>query len=1045
MLKIQLLLEDQEVELGQNVSIPLNKTFENLENPTDIISEYSKSINIPLTSRNNEILSNSYRLDRTVIAGDTTSNIGLYLDPSKRIPMKILYNSSVVLEGYAKFASTNNSSKNGYYTLNLFGVLGDIFQKLRSVVLSESQLSEAQKSEEDGGKKYILDDRSASDGETVNADYVHRSFQNDYNNIYGHTSAIDVIGFAPSYRGYYNEFDSKKIQVLSGDSYSDDQKFINIDKYLTDKWSQTYKNANPSATVDQADAYAESLGADDIVGDGFKDYQMKEYRAYMMKPYIYFNQLLQMYQDQIKKLSDYELELDTNWFNVNNPYWTRMCYMLDYLDSRDGVQDVSEQITNIQNFDSSVTAIVTDSSGEVSADISLTIENDYIQRNSSIVLNPFDVNLKIEALGPNSVISGGTIDMIFPKSTYFRFRITFIADGVYQYRYTYASFYDYNDVKNYITDDTFTENNFVKLGKPVVKWEFIDFNDYIQSGSDDDLKTGYYMNLTIPIDGVTIDFNVNPSKVQIITEYLIKNNTTPYLFANRLKINNMIIEQKVLPDDTYNLIKGTVAPFYMKRSWRDDIQVSLSNIYYKEDSPLFDIILQYTKMFGLIWDVDYLNKKVKIVHKSTYFNNYTVEDWSDRVDRSKDFIIEPITFNTKGIKFNYDDVDGYGYTSYRDKYGVNIGDKSIATGYEFGDETKDLFKGISPSSASSKSFIDFNSWFNWDLTNRIPQTLDANAFIDAEDEDEASSISIYNWYLRGRRKSIPNSLLVPYYITDDTVDMKASDEYCWIASSLRNKNGYFITDVPTFNLAINEPNLFPQLQGRVLSCVFNTPNEDRTSTKLISKSLDNSIYDLFWKRFITERYNIQNKKVTAYIHIPSEEFLSFSFNKFVAIDNQLFIVNKIMDYDLNNTLLTKVELVQITDPTVYTDGSESFPPVVISPNEIDIIGSHMGGRTGSSIGIVAHITYFDEEGEPTRGDWGELQGTLYYADGTSTSDPSEFDYHVHTEYGVWESKIGRDSMYLYWDEMTDLRFIGSIVYNLPDKSITIPITIDYTR
>ena len=280
-MKIQLLLEDMEVELGQNISIPLNKTFENLSNPTDIITEYSKSINIPLTSRNNEILSNSYRLDRTIIANDSGVNLGIYLDPTKKIPMKLLYNSQVVLEGYAKFASANNSTKNGCYTLNLFGTLGEIFQKLKSVVVSESQLTDEQKAEPDGGAKYVLRDRSAQ-GEKLNAEYVHRSFANDFNNVNGtydetggSITSTDVIGFAPSYRGYYNEFDSKKIQM--GTSTTDpESNFQDIDKVLENEWATTYKKNNPSVTDAVAQSYAESLGAGNIVGDGFMDYQMQE-------------------------------------------------------------------------------------------------------------------------------------------------------------------------------------------------------------------------------------------------------------------------------------------------------------------------------------------------------------------------------------------------------------------------------------------------------------------------------------------------------------------------------------------------------------------------------------------------------------------------------------------------------------------------------------------------------------------------------------------------------------------------------------------------
>lgn len=1040
-MKIQLLLENMEVELGQNISIPLNKTFENLSNPTDIITEYSKAINIPLTSRNNEILSNSYRLDRTIIANDSDVNLGIYLDPTKKIPMKLLYNSQVVLEGYAKFASANNSNKNSYYTLNLFGTLGEIFQKLKSVVVSESQLTAEQKAEPDGGKKYVLVDRSAQ-GEKLNVDYVYRSFNNDYNNIYGPVDATDVIGFAPSYRGYYNEFDSKKLQMKSNLT-NPDECFYDLDKVLENEWKKTYKKNNSSATDEQAQTYAESLGAGNIVGDGFKDYQMQEYRCYMMKPYIYFNQLMQMYQDQIKLISDYELELDTNWFNVNNPYWTRMCYMLDYLDSKDGNEDISVQLTNTENL-SIYSYGTTATSANYTMFKKITILNDYIESSNTLYTNPFNLRLHVAGEGPNSVIMGGDITLDFPYSTYFKITISVNDGSSTQYRYLYASFFDYKDVKNYVTDTNFTEDTYIRISKPATKWTFIDYDRYLETGDFHDLHTDYYLDFDIPIDKLLYTFKTNPASIKFDIKVQLVNNKQTTLYTTKLRISSNNVPSIAITPSKIERNTISMAPIYMNQSWRDNIDISLSNIFFKEDTNLFDIILQYTKMFGLMWDIDYNTKKVKVLHKSTYFKDITIEDWTDKLDRSKDFIIEPITFNTRNVKFNYEDVDGYRYSGYRDKYGVNIGEKNISTGYDFGNETKDLFKNITPSSASSKSFIPFKDWASWNLTSIIPQFTPQNAFIDAEDEEQSSAISIYNWYLRGRNKAIENSLTSNHYLTSDSAEMKQTGNYCWMAAGIAKLNGLYITVMPSFNIAINEPYLFPQLSGRVLSCAFNTPNEDFTTGKLVAKSNGNAIYDLFWKKFINERYNVQNKKVTAYINIQPIDFINFKFNKFITLNNQLFIVNKIFDYDINATnKLTKVELIQVTDMDVYKNGSESFPAVVISPNEVNV--SKISDYTSGNIAITAHITSFDENGELTRGDWGSLVGTFTYADGSTTSDISEIWDYIHLEYGDWEPNIGLDTMILYWYDMDGKSFEGTLDYELPNNEgvITIPISINY--
>lgn len=1047
-LRIQLLLEDNEVELGQNVQIPLNKTFENLGSPTDIITEYSKTINIPLTSKNNEILANSYRLDRTILNNTSSSNLGLYLDPTKKIPMKLLYNSRIVLEGYAKFVSANNSTTNGYYTLNLFGVLGEIFQKLKSVVVSESQLTDAQKSEEDGGKKYILRDRVSASGKTLNAEYVYTSFINPNNTVYGigyneidgtymGLHPTDVIGFAPSYRGYYNDFDSSKMLFAEGDGISIEDKFLPLDYLITDKWESQYRSQNPSASIDDSKNYVEQLGVSNLVGDGFKDYQMNEYRSYMMKPYIYLNQLLQMYQDQIKELSDYEIELDTNWFNINNPYWTKLCYMLDFVDSRDNNVNTIEQFTyktklgnNFHSQDSNY--------GQMRISKTSIIENDYIKSSKQLSIQPFKIRLSLQSIGPQFAITGvGDMKMRFPKSTYFKIQFTFKIGTMFRYKYFFASFYDYNDVKNYISDAWFEESNFIKLSEPETKIEWLNWDEYIATGDGSVLEAGYYIDVEIPINNMGVTFLTNPTQIQMTNYVYVINETTNVLFTNELKIPyGGFMSTDGTPANSYKMFTGEIDPLYINRSWRDAIPISLASLYQKEDAPLFDVILQYTKMFGLLWDVDYENRKIKLLHRSTYFRDYTISDWSSKLDRSKDFVIEPIAFGTKLIKFNYEDVDGYRYSAYRDKYGANIGEKILVTGYDFGQETKELFKGISPSSASSKSYLSYNQIYNWNLTDTLTPTTTQHSFIDCESEDEKSSISIYNWYLRGSNKNASTSI----YITDDSVDMKSAGIFCWHNPIIASDYGYRITSLPSFDLAINEPDQFPQLNGKVINCVFNTPTVDYTTGKLVSKSLGNSIYDIVWKDYINERYNIQNKKVTGYFHLPVEEFLSFKFHQFVHIDNQIFMVNKIIDYDLNAGGLTKVELVQITNPNTYISGSELFPPIVVSPNEVDIIGSLQSEDAGS-IGLSMHITSFDSNGSLARGEWGLLEGNITFGDGTTST---AFDEYVWIEYGDWVE--GVDTMVLYWVDMQGLKFEGSLTYTEPNgEEYTIPITIDYTR
>ena len=1024
-MKIQLILENQEVELTNDVNIPLTKTFENLENPTDIITDYSKSINIPMTSRNNEILSNSYRLDRTVISNNGNANIGIYLDPTKRIPMKLLYNSDVILDGYAKFVSSNNSTKNSYYTLNLFGVLGDIFQKLKSVVLSEDQLSEEQRLEEDGGQKYILEDPCDYSPRIVNSDYIAYCWSNVHPDPLYTNEQTAIIGFAPSYRGYYNEFNSSQIQIAES---TGDGSFIGLDQYLNEFWKATYKRKNPDETDEEAQAYVDSLGSSDVVGDGLKDYQMGEYRSYMLKPYIYFNKLLQIYQRQLTKLSDYTLELDENWFNINNPYWTRMCYMLDYLDGRDGNKDVDEQITNEvtnkYNYGTSYFYRSVPSS---------IVGNTYIDRSNNFLLRKNEIKTRLEGVVPSTYVnSNPDVNFEFQVSTYFVIQVRVINNSSREsvLKTFYVSPYNFEDVKQII--HSATEDNFIKMSSSKTTKKV-----YVTSQGT---TVTYGRDYTIPIPEILVKFNNAMSNgVNITYNIYCYNDRLTNFFAVREKPDFRpdadFIDIPLTIDKITQYSSVTTPPIYIFRPWRSSTPVNIRSIYQKEE-PLFDVILQYTKMFGLMWDVDYEEKKIRILHRNTYFKNISIKDWSNRLDRNKDFIIEPITFNNKYISFNYEDTDGYRYTAYKDKYGVNYGEKKIYTGYDFGNETKKLFSGVQPSSTSSKSYISLKTLTDWELTSYFNYTQEPNAIIDCEDEDEKSSISLYNWYLRGDNVTIDT----PIIVTDDSAQMKSLGEYCWMDPIIAAENGITLYSVPTFNIAISSPTLFPELIGKPLSCIFNTPNIDYTNDKLVSNSNGNAIYDLFWKNYINERYNIQNKKVTGYFNLYPEEVKGFDFSKFITLDNQLFMVNKIFDYNINSNASTKVELIQVTDPQTYSNGTMEFSPFVLSPSEVNIVGREQSTDSGHLV-MVAHINPTEDYVEP--GTWSQVTGTLVNGNVIIFLPEGIADY-VFVEPGDWEANLGLNSMVLYWQNMDGKKFNGSVTYTRGGESYKIPISIDYT-
>ena len=908
-MNIQLFFENQELELNDKISFPLNKAYENLNNPTDIIVDYSKSINIPITANNNKIFANAYRLDKSFIEGDT--NIGMYLNPMKRIPFKMTYNGTILLEGYAKFVSASYSIKNKYYTVNLFGAIGEVFQELLNVVTDSNKLNGL-----DG--KYVLNDyKYVNEGENeLHKSFVRNCWEKEDNvawvqGKYDSLDVLDMYGFAPSHRGRYNDFKSNRIQTSS-------TTIKDIAQHFKDTWN------------DDNDAY----GADNIVGDGFPDYQMNQFRTNHLKPFVYFNHIMRMYVDKCKELTGYEIVLDETWFNRNNPYWAKLCYMLDFLDLDlvDTASDVILMVSSTNEITAENSNMSNNSCYVNMQTLTSAVDAAFSNR---ITIDKFDIGFGVE-VEHKSALRINEISILPDTQVIFTINVDKIGDAGLTTVSTKTYWTNGANDPNYHTEAGCTASNFLTLYKDTKRSKGKPYagNEYNYAETDKDTKDYHYV--TVPSYTILNNF---PKGYQIDVSVKFVNKTgltyndtlDPALYKwDWIYLNSAYVKPAGVriygSDVPYTYVDGELyekdgkATFtayvdntpYIK-NWRSNMTVDIKNLY-QSDEPLFNVILEYTKMFGLVWDVDYNEKKLYIKTKQSLFKDLEVINWDNKLDRSQDMKIEPISFDTKVVLFNYNNIDGYRYSGYRDKYGINIGDKKLYTGYEFNTNDKPLFNNIDPSSVSSKTYIPYNSFINWNTVDTLIPKQEQRVLIDCENEDESSSISINNWYFRG-----PNIIDNEVIITDDSALMAASKEYCYMdrTYALTDGNGTDPGVFPTFSTAI-------EFKDRTYGMFFNTPNVDYTYDKLISQTINSNIYDLFWRNYINEKYNPQNKKVTAYFNLSISDYERFKFNKLIVLSGQLFIVNKIIDFNISRSGSTKCELIQISDLSAYTKSDIDF-------------------------------------------------------------------------------------------------------------------------
>lgn len=903
--KVQLFLDNEEVELTSDIVFPLNKTFESLNNPTKIFVDYSKTISIPATKHNNKILGHAYRFDK-VYVDSNTNNLGLYMNPMKRIPAKLMYNGELLLDGYAKYMSSEQTGSNVKYNINLYGAIGDVFQSLLDVVVSESKLSDEQKNEPNSSK-YILDDLVV-EHRTLNKEFVQECWHNEPDTLSDSPLAINTFGVAPAHRGLYDDFESTSGVGFETVTISDGTP-KSIEDVLKAEW--VYNLVAGGMDESSAQARVDAIDFKALIGDGVNEHNLRQFRSYEQKPYIYFARLLKMYQKKCKDLTGYELQLDPTWFNSNNPYWSKSCYMLDYLAGR-GINE--DQSTAFTGYSKGPFTAGTYNDTRITYYRTVTYKDfPYeITHTNTLKTAPFNIDIAItqKAADDDLLTPGpnGTLDSMVAMGQYAHAscEVTFTNKyGVTRKFYWWgANLYSLVEAHS----PEFTEENF---NKTTAYYNDVDKNKRTITG---------HTYLPIPsmsltnynTEGLTVEFKIGVSypksgnsaqEAPFLYRYRKNNGSNPTFKAIVIGVNDNN-QTPIMPNtEIYN-------------NWKTNTTLHLKNLYVK-DEPLFNVVLQYTKMFGLLWVPDYHKKTITIMTRPTYFNNSEVIDWTKKFDGSKSTVIEPISFNTKYVNFNYDDIDAYRYSGYKTKYGLNYGAKRMKTKYEFDSKSQDLFSGVHPSSISTKSYIYLPDLIDWNTTDKITKYDNPIPFIDSEDTDQSKSANINGWYFRDSiidLKDDSNNTMF-YYVSDASLDEIAEDKFYWYSNPHALNKGLAkqVWKMPKFSPVIN-------FNEKKYGYLFNLPNEDYTKSKELTTTGNNFIYDLFWRDYINERYDSNNKKVTAYFNLSITDYKNFTFNKFVVVNNQLFVVNKIYDYNPNNTGSTKVELVQVYDMNKYKSG-----------------------------------------------------------------------------------------------------------------------------
>ena len=323
----------------------------------------------------------------------------------------------------------------------------------------------------------------------------------------------------------------------------------------------------------------------------------------------------------------------------------------------------------------------------------------------------------------------------------------------------------------------------------------------------------------------------------------------------------------------------------------------------------FTNILDYCKRFRINIYVDEMNKK--LVFTTHYFSTYNVIDKTNDVDRSSAFDIETPSFDNKYVNFGYRESESLLGSSYKNVYAnYPYGAKRLQTRYQFNDDEKTLFEKSYETILYSPAYLYWHDLYAKSIDKKYSLSFWTynNRFLECRDSDNKTIDCSFAYFFPSKTKIDVGSSVV--YITDDSENQKLLNTYYNYLTGTGTITSYWTSP----ELLIRVPEVYPYMYH---TCLFEKPKNNYCAEKDYYDKISSTIYSVFWNSYINERYNVQNKKLTTYIRISPQEFTNFKFNQFWKIGNQLYIVNKIYDYDITSDKPTKVDLLTIQNIDAY--------------------------------------------------------------------------------------------------------------------------------
>lgn len=949
MKQINLYIAAERVDMATDSIIALTYALEDTSNPTIVKNMFSKSIDLPGTPRNNRIFGHFYELTRRVsLSADIDSGVGF--NPLKRVPFSLYVEAELIEQGYMQLNRVTMHGRMPWYTVTLYGGLGDFFYNLHY--------------DSNGDKRTLatldfgITGATSADTEmdfTITKERVAASWSVVGG---GRNTLAEVITHVPAYNGVPRDFDSEHAMVNM----------------------ETNEIGLPTTASDNGTQYSTYQGyALAEFKSPLDEWEVRDLRSYLQRPALSVRSLIQAMCNP-RNNGGYTVNLDSTFFNEDNPLYHDAYITLPMLNAEGDREDVR-------------TPIASTSTDFIGGDGNIYEHS--VRLADVLPIDSYQTATAVKVTVPLSLRVVADIDAgsLYTDVTRYEVKDKEVGGGIYVPTIEPVStMYSAIVAKLLIIDmdsgDILTASPYMALsneGAFAQDWAVFAPGDDIDRGvinivgqfnrvSDTDsfIFEDAEGSNTFPLEATFIKGDTSNIRVAVNVQraYKVADNVwSSYpgkLAAIQSYIGDMSADVPVsglsigiITDNSGVVFTTSPLPGISSGS-----KITKAMLLSGDATPA-DYLLSYAKLFGLRFMKDVATKTITIT--SRYFTG-EILDIDRRVNRGADIVITPNVFDTKFLRLALDMPDTQLAKRYRADYGLDYAQKRVDTNYGFNNETKDIydgnvFKAAIPCLATSRLFYNFRtsegvsvyppiaqgltlSLFNGssadgiasygldipsreyiDTTKTIaigPEPGHDNVakmcYFDMSDDqrdpvDMANNLVIYCGHVP---LTDNQGTAISYYLTDDIPAMiTLNGQPCYILTDS-------VYDNNNDNIAIPVARL-PQflsvrlINGRVWqSFDFAVPKELYIGNVDYSEAV--TLYDRYWADLYSDRVDADTRRVSAEVDLNGLVVSAEMLRKFYYFDGAYWLLIKIEDYNPAGSGLTRCEFIKVKNTRNYYRG-----------------------------------------------------------------------------------------------------------------------------